>query len=263
MLPAPAATVPAAAPNASPVRVHCAWIAEFGASTRAGSPSRRRISNPSSVLPDPGGATRCVECVPARRGRARTRRARATGSGARCRESAGRRARSRAHHRRCAYGSAVSSSSTAPKARSTASPIASPNTAISASPASGRSRSSASRTSGQRSGGRPAASNGRQTCVEEELHEQRRDGVGVLAQLLDDVERDLRPGAERRQLGAGAREPRARILEAALAQRAQQARAPPRARAGRRDRPRRTAARARRRRSPRASRRRTARARRA
>ena len=34
--PGSAATVPAGAPNNSPVRVHCAWIAEFGARTSAG-----------------------------------------------------------------------------------------------------------------------------------------------------------------------------------------------------------------------------------
>ena len=67
--PGAAATVPAGTPNASPVRVHCSWIAELGASTSAGEPSRRRISKPSSVLPEPGGATRCVDVRPAARSR--------------------------------------------------------------------------------------------------------------------------------------------------------------------------------------------------
>ena len=64
---ATAATTPSGAPNAVPAATHCAWIAEFGASTSAGAASRRTISKPSSVFPDPGGATRCVLRRPAAR----------------------------------------------------------------------------------------------------------------------------------------------------------------------------------------------------
>ena len=65
--PGAAATSPAGAPNAAPACTHWAWIAEFGASTSAGAPIRRRISKPSRVLPEPGGATRCVLRRPAAR----------------------------------------------------------------------------------------------------------------------------------------------------------------------------------------------------
>src|SRR6476660_1315718 len=42
-------------------------MAEFGTSTSARFPSRRTISIPSSVLPEPGGATMCVRRRPSRR----------------------------------------------------------------------------------------------------------------------------------------------------------------------------------------------------
>jgi hypothetical protein len=56
---------------------HCPWMAELGARTRAGTPRRRTTSIPSRVLPDPGGATRCVLRLPARRSASKASSARA------------------------------------------------------------------------------------------------------------------------------------------------------------------------------------------
>jgi hypothetical protein len=60
---------PGPAPNRAAVWSHWAWTAELGQSTSDRWPRRRTISMASSVLPDPGGATRWVERRPASRSR--------------------------------------------------------------------------------------------------------------------------------------------------------------------------------------------------
>src|SRR3954470_23147734 len=59
----------AAEPNLRTVRGHWICTALVGVSTSARRPIRRTISTPSSVLPDPGGAIRCVRRCPAARSR--------------------------------------------------------------------------------------------------------------------------------------------------------------------------------------------------
>jgi len=59
----------AAEPNRRTVRGHCICTALFGVSTSARRPISRTISTPRSVLPDPGGAIRCVRRRPAVRSR--------------------------------------------------------------------------------------------------------------------------------------------------------------------------------------------------
>jgi hypothetical protein len=43
---------------------HCCWTAWLGARTSARLPIRRISSTPSSVVPEPGGETMCVEVWP-------------------------------------------------------------------------------------------------------------------------------------------------------------------------------------------------------
>jgi len=43
--------------NSSTFSRHCPWIVVVGENVTAGDPRRRAISMPTSVLPDPGGAT--------------------------------------------------------------------------------------------------------------------------------------------------------------------------------------------------------------
>ena len=43
---------------------HCCWTAWLGVSTSARLPMRRISSTPSSVVPEPGGETMCVDPLP-------------------------------------------------------------------------------------------------------------------------------------------------------------------------------------------------------
>ena len=58
-------------PNLRSVRGHCICTALFGVSTSARRPIRRTSSTPTSVLPEPGGATMCVRRRPAARSRSK------------------------------------------------------------------------------------------------------------------------------------------------------------------------------------------------
>ena len=58
-------------PNCRSARGHCICTALLGASTSARRPIRRTSSTPTSVLPDPGGATMCVRRRPAARSRSK------------------------------------------------------------------------------------------------------------------------------------------------------------------------------------------------
>ena len=59
------------APNWRTVRGHCICTALLGVRTSARRPTRRTSSTPSSVLPDPGGATMWVRRRPASRSRSK------------------------------------------------------------------------------------------------------------------------------------------------------------------------------------------------
>ena len=58
-------------PNWRTARGHCICTALLGVSTSARRPTRRTSSTPSSVLPDPGGATMWVLRRPASRSRSK------------------------------------------------------------------------------------------------------------------------------------------------------------------------------------------------
>ena len=154
-----------------------------------------------------------------------------------------RRAPARAPGVRLRWGLAAARSSSRPHVSSTRSVMTSWNIASSESAASGRRRSSASRTSGQRSSGRPASSNGFHTSSRKRSTNARADALGVAAQPRRHLEPPLGRDAERRQLVGGARQPRAALLVAPVAEIADQAqlaapapgaRAAPRRRTGRR-----------------------------
>ena len=59
------------APNWRTARGHCIWTALLGVSTSARRPTRRTSSTPTSVLPEPGGATMWVRRRPAARSRSK------------------------------------------------------------------------------------------------------------------------------------------------------------------------------------------------